>query len=350
MVTNSRFLRACRGEPHDTIPVWFMRQAGRYQPTYRALRSRYRMLELARSPELIRDVTVRPVQELGVDAAILFSDIMMPLDAMGVRFDIQENVGPIVDEPIRRGEDVARLTRFVPELVDYVFEGVRLTTAALADVPLIGFAGAPFTLASYLVEGGPSRTYRWTKELLWKDEAAFHALMAQLADMVVQYLTLQVQAGATALQVFDSWVGALSTEDYREAVLPVMREIFARLRPLDVPLIYFGVGTQHLLPDMGRTGATVLGIDWRTPMHEARRLLGAEITLMGNLDPQRVVSGPGPTEAGARQILTSMRGDKRYIFNLGHGVPKETDPLVLQKLVSWIHQWGREGFAEGGSQ
>jgi uroporphyrinogen decarboxylase len=343
VVTNSRFIRACRGEPHDTVPVWFMRQAGRYQPTYRALRSTYRMLDLARSPELIRDVTVGPVRDLGVDAAILFSDIMIPLQAMGVNFDIQENVGPIVFEPIRSGADVGRLKPFAPERVDYVFEGVHLTVAALEDVPLIGFSGAPFTLASYLVEGGPSRTYRWTKDLMWNDRAAFHVLMERLAQMVVQYLTLQVEAGASALQIFDSWVGALSADDYREAVLPVMRGIFAQLRLLQVPLIYFGVGTQHLLEDMGTTGATVIGVDWRTPLTHARKLLGSDLTLMGNLDPQRVVSGHAAAKAGASQIMKSMRGDSRYIFNLGHGVPKESDPAVLQDLVRWIHAWGLKG-------
>ncbi|PSR20644.1 MAG: uroporphyrinogen decarboxylase [Sulfobacillus acidophilus] len=343
MVTNSRFIRACRGEPHDTVPVWFMRQAGRYQPTYRALRSRYRMLDLARSPNLIRDVTISPVRELGVDAAILFSDIMIPLTAMGVNFDIQENVGPVVFEPIRGGADVRRLSRFVPELVDYVFEGVRLSVAALEDVPLIGFSGAPFTLASYLVEGGPSRTYRWTKDLLWNDRSAFDALLEGLAEMVVQYLTLQAKAGASALQIFDSWVGALSAEDYREAVWPVMCRIFAKLQPLNMPLIYFGVGTQHLLEDMGSTGATVIGVDWRIPMAHARKLLGPQLALMGNLDPQRLVSGRAATRAGAHLIMKSMQNDTRYIFNLGHGVPKETDPAVLKDLVRWIHAWGRQG-------
>ena len=338
MVNDSRFLRACRGEPHDRTPVWFMRQAGRYQPSYRALRARYSMLQLARTPKLISDVTVSAVQELGVDAAILFSDIMIPLDGMGVSFDIKENVGPQVAEPFRTGQDMARLKRFSPKLVDYVFEGISLTTERLGYTPLIGFSGAPFTLASYLVEGGPSRTYRWTKQLMWTEPEAFDVLMDRLSDMVVQYLTAQVEAGASALQLFDSWVGALSPEDYGTQVLPHMREIFKDLAKLQVPLIYFGVGTQHLLPLMAEAGATVLGVDWRTPVTRAREIVGNRIGLMGNLDPQRLLSGWSATKRGSQEILNSMSHDPTFIFNLGHGVPKETDLNVLKQLVSWIHQ------------
>lgn len=343
MVNNSRFLQACRGEPHDTVPVWFMRQAGRYQPSYRELRRRYSMLELARSPELIRDVTVRPVDELSVDAAILFSDIMIPLDGMGIAFDIRENVGPVVDTPLRTAADIAGLKNFSPEALEFVFEGIRLTVERLGRVPLIGFAGAPFTLASYLVEGAPSRTYRWTKQLMWNDPKAFAALMARLGDMIVRCLTLQVEAGASALQLFDSWIGALSWDDYQTAVLPHMQRIFSELAPLGVPLIYFGVGTQHLLPDMAACGATVIGVDWRTPLKKARALAGNEVTLMGNLDPERLVAGMNAAEDGAHAIVETMRSDPRYIFNLGHGVPKETDPAVLKALVERVHEWGRVG-------
>lgn len=347
MVTNSRFLQACRGEPHDTVPVWFMRQAGRYQPSYRALRLTHSMLELARSPEMMRTVTVSPVEELGVDAAILFSDIMIPLDGFPVDFDIRENVGPVVPEPLRQAADVLRLARWDSNRLDYVYEGVARTVAALGGVPLIGFAGAPFTLASYLIEGAPSRTYRHTKALLWNDTSAFAALLDSLAEMVVQYLTRQVQAGAAAVQLFDSWIGALSWQDYRQVVLPPMRRIFERLAPLGVPLIYFGVGTQHLLGEMAACGATVLGVDWRTPLTTARRLVGDDIALMGNLDPERVVAGLSAATSGAQSIVSAMAQDPRFIFNLGHGVPQESDPAVLKALVEGVHRWGRlDGLAQ----
>lgn len=347
MVATSRFLQACRGEPHDTVPVWFMRQAGRYQPSYRELRKRWSMLELARSPHLIETVTVSPVEELGVDAAILFSDIMIPLDGYPIAYDIRENVGPVVPEPIRGAEAVRGLGTWNPERVGFVYEGVARVVATLDGVPLIGFAGAPFTLASYLIEGAPSRTYRHTKTLLWADPPAFSALLAKLSDMVVEYLTSQVQAGASALQLFDSWVGALSVEDYRTAVLPHMRGIFERLRPLGVPIIYFGVGTQHLLVDMADCGATVIGVDWRTPLPMARELVGPTAGLMGNLDPERLVAGLAAVESGAKDILTAMARDPRFIFNLGHGIPKEADPTVLKQLVAFVHEWGRgHGAAE----
>ncbi len=341
MTSESRFIRACRGQAHDTVPVWFMRQAGRYQPSYRALRSRYSMLELARAPELIRDVTIRPVEELGVDAAILFSDIMIPLASLGIDFDIQENVGPVVSNPIRTRADIDRLRPFRAEDVAYVFEGLRLTAAALGATPVIGFSGAPFTLASYVVEGGPSRTYRRTKQMMWTEPDTFSALMRSFSAMVVAYLTEQVASGAAALQIFDSWIGALSMEDYSRSVLPHMRFIFESLAPLNVPLIYFGVGTQHLLPEMARTGATVLGIDWRTRLTDVRAMLGSDVTLQGNLDPERVVAGFEAARAGAQEVVASMRHDPRFIFNLGHGVPKESEPAVLKQLVDWVHEHGR---------
>lgn len=339
----SRFLLACQGKAHDTVPVWFMRQAGRYQESYRALRTRYSMLELARSPRLIRDVTVRPVEELGVDAAILFSDIMVPLTGLDIAFDIQENVGPVVAEPIRTAEQVAKMPAFRPDVVDYVYEGTALTVEALGTVPLIGFAGAPFTLASYLVEGRPSRTYRATKEMMWNSPAVFQGLLDVLSTMVIEHLRRQAAAGAQALQVFDSWIGALSQADYTEAVLPHMKRIFGALQDLGVPLIYFGVGTQHLLPAMASTGASVIGVDWRTNLSEVRRTLGSDVVLMGNLDPERLVAGSAAALSGAREIVKQMAEDPRYIFNLGHGVPKETNPQVLKALVSQVHTWGRPG-------
>lgn len=344
----SRFLQACRGEPHDTIPVWFMRQAGRYQPSYRALRQRHSMLQLARTPAFIRDITVRPVEELGVDAAILFSDIMIPLSSLGIDFDIQENVGPIVSQPVRTLWDVDRLRPFQARDVDFVLEGVQRTVESLQGIPLIGFSGAPFTLASYLIEGAPSRTYRHTKHMMWQEPETFTRLMEELASMVVGYLQAQVAAGAAALQIFDSWIGALSREDYEQAILPHMTRIFHDLEALDVPLIYFGVGTQHLLPLMAGTGANVLGIDWRTPLAEVRALLGPHMTLQGNLDPERLTAGPLTAEAGAEAICRAMQEDPRFIFNLGHGVPKESDPAVLKRVVDRVHAMGIRTYADGG--
>ncbi len=342
-VNTSRFLKACRGEPHDQVPVWFMRQAGRYQPSYRALRTRYTMLELARSPRLIADVTVEAVRMLDVDAAILFSDIMIPLDGLGIRYDIRENVGPIVESPLRRPADIHGMPPFQSDRLEFVYEGVALSVEKLAGVPLIGFAGAPFTLASYLVEGGPSRTYQETKALMWNHPGAFYALMERLCAMVVEHCANQVKAGAAAIQLFDSWVGALSQEDYRTLILPHMRKIFEALKPLGVPLIYFGIGTQHLIAEMARSGATVLGLDWRTALSQARGVVGPSIALMGNLDPQCLLAGPVAVQAGVTAILDAMARDDAYIFNLGHGVPKETDPTVLQKVAAWVHQYPKPG-------
>lgn len=301
------------------------------------------MLELARSPRLIRDVTVEAVRMLDVDAAILFSDIMIPLDGLGIGYDIHENVGPIVESPLRRPADINAMPPFRADRLAFVYEGVALSVEKLAGVPLIGFAGAPFTLASYLVEGGPSRTYQETKALMWNHPGAFDALMERLSTMVVQHCTNQVKAGAAAIQLFDSWVGTLSQADYRTLVLPHMRLIFDALKPLGVPLIYFGIGTQHLISDMASSGATVLGVDWRIALDQVRGVVGPSIALMGNLDPGRLLAGPGAAEAGVTAILDAMARDHAYIFNLGHGVPKATDPRVLQEVVAWVHQYPKSG-------
>lgn len=318
-----------------------MRQAGRYQPSYRALRSRYSMLEIARTPELIRDVTVRPVAELGVDAAIIFSDIMIPLEFLGVSFDIEEHVGPKVFQPIRDGTAVAQLMPFRGDGPAFVYEGIQLTVAELGAIPVIGFAGAPFTLASYLAEGGPSRTYHWTKRLMWADPPAFRALMEMLAEMAGEYLARQVAAGARAVQLFDSWAGALSVSDYTHWVLPHVRTVVQRLAPLGVPIIYFAVGASHLLTSVAATGVTVLGVDWRADLAATRRLLGPRPALMGNLDPQRVAVSADIALAGTEEILAQMAADPRYIFNLGHGVPQEADPSILQQIVRRVHEYGR---------
>lgn len=344
MTVESRFIRACRSEPRDTIPVWFMRQAGRYQPSYRKLREGYRMLDIARDPKLITEVTVRPVDELGVDAAILFSDIMIPLAPMGVDFDIKENVGPIVAHPVRSHRDVAVLSRIEPARdLDFVLEGVQRIVSRLDPVPLIGFAGGPFTLASYMIEGSPSRDYRHTKEMMWTMPEVWDLLMEKLSDMVSRYLAAQVKAGARAIQVFDSWIGALSYDDYQRRILPYMSRIFASLASLDVPTIYFGVGTAHLLSLMKSAGPSVLGVDWRVDLGHVRAEVGHDVALQGNLDPMVLLSGWPQVEVAARRVIEPIQGETGYIFNLGHGVPKETDPALLRKLVDRVHAWGRGG-------
>ncbi|HXJ65723.1 MAG TPA: uroporphyrinogen decarboxylase, partial [Actinomycetota bacterium] len=292
------FLRACRREPVSRTPVWFMRQAGRYQPEYRALRERHGILEICRTPELAVRVAMLPVEQLGVDAAILFSDIMVPVAAMGASLEIVEGRGPVIDPPIRSAADVERLRVLEPsEDVPFVLDAVGELAARL-DVPLIGFAGAPFTLASYLVEGGPSRDYALTKALMWSEPAVWDELMSVLADSMTWYLQAQVAAGAAAVQLFDSWVGSLTEEDYRTHVLPYSARILAGVQ--GVPRIHFGVGTGHLLEAMRDAGADIVGVDWRTPLDRAWKVLGEGVAVQGNLDPTALTASP---EALRRSVL-----------------------------------------------
>lgn len=335
---NDRFLKACRREKTDCTPVWFMRQAGRYQPEYRRLREKYSLMELATDPELCAEVTLLPVEQLGVDAAILFSDIMLPLGPMGVRFQIKENVGPVIERPVRDAKDVERLRPLEPESdLPFVLEAIRLLRKEL-NVPLIGFAGAPFTLASYLIEGGPSRTFSRTKALMFSRPDVWRALMDRLTDAVVAYLKAQVRAGAQALQIFDSWVGCLSAQDYEQFVLPFMQRLFARLEGLGVPLIHFGVGTGHLLKLMKRAGGDVIGLDWRVPLGEAWRELNHEVAVQGNLDPAALLGPWDLIEQRMLEILRQAGGRPGHIFNLGHGVLPETDPATLKRLVELVHE------------
>jgi uroporphyrinogen decarboxylase len=334
---NDRFLRACRREPVDRTPVWFMRQAGRYMAEYRALRQRHSLLELCRTPELAVEVTLQPVRALGVDAAILFSDLLLPLDPLGVPFDFQAGEGPVVESPLRSPADIGRLRRFEPrEELGMVLEAIRALRRVL-DVPLIGFAGAPFTLASYAIEGGHSVSFAATKSLMYADPAAWHRLAGLLADVVADYLAAQVEAGAQALQVFDSWVGALDEMDYREFALPHVSALFARLRRLDVPLIHFGVGTGHLLPVLREAGGDVIGVDWRTPLDRAARALGAGVALQGNLDPTALL---GPRErllARVDAVLEAASGLAGHVFNLGHGILPPTPVENVRAVVERVH-------------
>jgi uroporphyrinogen decarboxylase len=335
---NDLVLRAYRLESTERTPVWFMRQAGRYQPEYRALRERYGILEICSTPELAAQVTRRPVERLGVDAAILFSDIVVPLAAMGVDLRIEEGRGPVIDEPIRTRGDLGRIRPLEPdEDVPFVLEAVRGLVKEL-DVPLIGFAGAPFTLASYLIEGGASRDFARTKALMLGEPETWRGLMQRLGDAVLAHLRAQAEAGAHALQLFDSWVGALSPPDYEQHVLPSVRRIFEGLEPLGVPRIHFGVGTGELLTLMRDAGADVVGVDWRVPLDAAWYRVGHDVSIQGNLDPAAVLA---PWEALRRKALDVLEraGDRPgHVFNLGHGVLPETSPDALRGLVDLVHE------------
>jgi uroporphyrinogen decarboxylase len=314
-----------------------MRQAGRSLPEYRALRERHSILELCRTPELTVEATLQPVRRLGVDAAILFSDIVVPLAPMGIDLDIVEGVGPVVNNPVRDADDAERLTTLDAQDVAYVIEAVRMLAEDLA-VPLIGFAGAPFTLASYLVEGGASKNHSRTKAMMLSDPKAWSALMDKLAASVAVHLRAQVEAGAAAVQLFDSWVGALTPHDYRIHVKPYVERIFDALADLGAPRIYFGIMTSELLGDMAATGADVVGVDWRVPLDEARKRTGDSVALQGNLDPAACLAPHDLLGEKVRDVL-ERGGGRGHVFNLGHGVLPETDPDALKYVVEVVHEW-----------
>jgi uroporphyrinogen decarboxylase len=333
------FLAALRRKPAGGTPVWFMRQAGRYQPEYRAIRQRHSLLEICRLPDVCTEVTLLPVHQLGVDAAILFSDITVPLLALGIDLRIEENVGPVIQEPFQGASDLARLRPLVPEEDEpYVLEAVRQISSELGDTPLIGFAGGPFTLASYLVEGGPSRQYLKVKGLMWEDPETFRRLLEGLADLTYTHLAAQVAAGASALQLFDSWIGSLTPYDYGRHVLPVMQRLFAKLRGLSVPTIYFGVETSGLLPQMAEAGADALGVDWRIDLAEAWRLVGNRHAIQGNLDPALLLGPWSEVERGVRRVLAAANARPGHVFNLGHGVLPKTPPDTLRRVVEVVHE------------
>lgn len=339
---DSAFLRACRREPVPHTPVWFMRQAGRSLPEYRRVREGVGMLESCARPDLVTEITLQPVRRYGVDAAILFSDIVVPLKAVGVDLDIKPGVGPVVAQPVRRPEDVERLRPLEPADVGFVSEAVGQLVAELGATPLIGFAGAPFTLASYLVEGGPSRNHERTKALMYGDRALWDALMSRLATITSAFLRVQVEAGASAVQLFDSWVGALPARDYRELVAPYSRRVLEEVGTLGVPRIHFGVGTGELLRDMGEAGADVVGVDFRVPLDEATRRVGPERALQGNLDPAICFAPWEVVERRVREILVDGEAAPGHVFNLGHGVLPDTDPDVLARVVDLVHSASAE--------
>ncbi len=337
---NDRFLRACRREPVDRTPIWLMRQAGRYMPEYRALREKYDILTLCRTPELAVEVTLQPLRRLDLDAAILFSDIMIPLRGMGVEFDIREGAGPVVANPIRDSRAANALRLLEPETdVPFVLEAIRMLRRELEGrVPLIGFAGAPFTLASYLIEGRGSREVLVTKRLMYCDPQAWHTLMDKLADSVAAYLLAQIRAGAQAVQLFDSWVGALSPRDYARFVLPHSKKIFDALASTGVPRIHFGTGTATLLELMQAAGGDVFGLDWRVPLREGCARLG-DVALQGNLDPAVLLASPDVVEQQAREIMAEAQGHPGHIFNLGHGVLPGTPIENVERLIRVVHDY-----------
>src|SRR5215470_4315545 len=328
---------ACRREPVPYTPVWFMRQAGRSLPEYWRVREGVSMLDSCTRPELITEITMQPLRRYDVDAAILFSDIVVPLRAVGIDVDIKAGIGPVVATPVRAPEDLARLRALEPGAVPYVTESVRALVTELDERPLIGFAGGPFTLASYLIEGGPSKNHDKTKALMYGNPELWHALMGRLTDIAIAFLTLQVEAGASAVQLFDSWVGVVSPEDYRHAILPHTRRIFSALAPSGVPRIHFGVGTGELLGLLGEAGADVVGVDWRIPLDEAARRVPPGKALQGNLDPAVLLAPWDVVEARAGEVLTRARSAEGHIFNLGHGVLPETSPDTLARLADLVH-------------
>jgi len=315
-----------------------MRQAGRSLPEYRKIREGIGMLESCRRPELVTEITLQPVRRHHVDAAVLYSDIVVPIAAAGVDLDIVPGTGPVVAEPIRERADLERLRPITAADVDFVAEAVRMLVGELGATPLIGFAGAPFTLASYLIEGGPSRTYLKTKAMMYAAPELWHALLDRLADITLAFLRTQVDAGVSAIQLFDSWAGALSEADYRAHVLPHSAKVLGGLAGAGVPRIHFGVGTAVLLGAMGEAGADVVGVDWRTPLDRATSLIGPGRAVQGNLDPAILFAGREVVEREARRVLEQGRAAPGHVFNLGHGVLPETDPDALTRLVALVHE------------
>jgi uroporphyrinogen decarboxylase len=336
---NDRFLKACRREPVDATPVWFMRQAGRYMADYRELRRRYSLLDICRQPDLAVAVTLQPVDVIEVDAAILFSDLLVPFTPMGLDFDFVKGEGPSIEHPIRSAGDVDRLRRFEPrEALAHVLESIRLLRRELAGrVPLIGFGGAPFTLAAYAIEGGPSTSYARTKAFMYSQPEAWHRLCDRFATMIADYLKAQVEAGVQALQVFDSWAGALGRADYREFALPHSKTIFDALADAGVPLIHFGVNTTAILREIREAGGDVIGLDWRQPLDEGWAAIGHDRGVQGNLDPTLLLGPEDRLLAGADDVLRRAGGRPGHIFNLGHGVLPNTPLERVQALARHVH-------------
>ncbi|HKP53972.1 MAG TPA: uroporphyrinogen decarboxylase [Chloroflexia bacterium] len=343
-ISDTRFMKACHLELADTTPVWFMRQAGRMLPEYRKVRERYTLMEICRQPELCAEVTLQPVRRLGVDAAVMFADIMLPLIGIGVGVELVENVGPVVASPIKGMEDLEVLRPIEPEEdVPFVMEAVRITKRELGDrTPLIGFCGAPFTLASYLIEGKPTREFSRTKAMMYTQPDVWHSLMERLTGIMITYLHAKVDAGVDALQLFDSWVGALSPRDYAEYVEPYSQRILRDLRTRGLPFIHFGTNTATLLEQMKGDGGTTIGVDWRIPLDAAWEHIGYDLGIQGNMDAA-VLYGPGDFWQGrALDVLRQAAGRPGHIFNLGHGVLPDLPLDNVTRLVDFVHEHGAD--------
>ncbi|MGZ6550723.1 MAG: uroporphyrinogen decarboxylase [Tumebacillaceae bacterium] len=345
MTFNDTFLRSIRKEKIDHVPVWYMRQAGRYQPSYRKVKEKFNLMQITEQPELCAEVTMSPIEQLGVDAAILYSDIMTPIKPMGIDLEIKANIGPVIANPIRSLADVQAMRNIEPEQdLHYVIDTIKILRREL-KVPLITFAGAPFTLASYLIEGGPSRNYYKTKQMMYSSPEIWNALMDKLAEMIVTYMKAHVAAGAQAIQIFDSWIGSLSQSDYRRYVFPTMKKIFEGLGELDVPKIYFGVGTGELMKIWSELPVDVIGVDWRVPLDQARERVGNKFALQGNLDPAYLLAPEEVRFAEAKRILDMGLALPGYVFNLGHGIFPEADVDVLKRLTDFVHEYSARRLA-----
>ena len=344
MEMNSRFLQACRRETVDATPVWFMRQAGRYMPEYRAIREKYSLLEICYQPELAAEVTLQPVRALGVDAAILFADILLPVIPLGLGLEFAKGEGPILQNPVHTMEDVQALNPVEAEAdLDYVMDAIRILRGELNGIPLIGFCGAPFTVASYMIEGGSSREFLKTKTMIYSDPQTWHALMEKLSFVLADYLVAQIRAGARAVQIFDSWVGALSPQDYEKFVLPYSQKVLQAAKNENVPVIHFGTNTTTLLTLMKRAGGDVIGLDWRIPLDDGWTLLGNDIAVQGNLDPIMLFAPLPEINTRVHDILRRAGGRPGHIFNLGHGILQNTPIDNVKAVVDMVHEYSAVG-------
>ena len=336
---NSRFVRACKAQPVDRTPVWFMRQAGRYMAEYRAVRKKHSLIEICKNPLLAAEVTITAAEALGVDAAIIFADLLLPLEVMGLPFRFEAGEGPVIEKPVRNPQDVAHLRTDRAAELGYVSEAIALVCKHFGDrLPMIGFCGAPFTLASYMIEGGGSRNYIHTKKMMYSSPKAWDELMRKLVAVTGEYAIEQVRAGADTIQIFDSWVGCLSVEDYRRYVLAHVTDLVKRLQKTGAPVIYFGTDSSTLLPSMKETGAEVIGLDWRIPLDQGWEMMKFAGAVQGNLDPVLLFADWSEIQAGAENILQRAAGRPGHIFNLGHGILPETPVENVKRLCEFVQQ------------
>jgi uroporphyrinogen decarboxylase len=343
LTSGTRFVRACLRQPVDRTPVWFLRQAGRYMPEYQAVRKHHSLLEICKNPELAAEVTITAAEKLDVDAAIIFADLLLPLEGMGLDFEFLAGEGPVIHHPVRTAADVDNLRIDRAHELGYVAEAIRKVVAHFQDrIGIIGFCGAPFTLASYMIEGGSSRNYTFTKTLMYRDPAAWQALLEKLVAVLSEFAAQQVEAGADVIQIFDSWAGALSPDDYRDFVLPITTRLVRSVQAQGVPVIYFGVDTASLLPAMRETGADVIGLDWRTPLDQGWAALGHAVAVQGNLDPITLFAGEDLLRQRVRRILSQANGRPGHIFNLGHGIVPETPVENVRRVVQFVREFSSQ--------